>query len=306
MAAVGTRRWKASHGTVEVDASFEVLRSLPPHFLLRELQRRLMQDLSGSGKQHFQGLAQAAKAHPSFDNRIKAKLRLVDDATHLIEHITPESATCLLNQVAALSSGDRAEESTVACEASELSTADATEALPASLGGDSSLSSISACESAAYLEVEQDALECWWAEPLCKSAAMGSGKGKGMQICHVADDKAAVSQSGSALEGAMSPTDEAADEDCTGVAVAARPGGPGLELRGGADGGQADSGMRASDVDGIVAEQAIAKPAQGKDKLQPGRPRVRSLDAIRRDASAGVAISGEEVLLLGGCIIDTG
>ena len=53
-------------------------------------------------------------------------------------------------------------------------------------------------------------------------------------------------------------------------------------------------------------EAAKAQETVIKDKLQPGRPRVRSLDAVRRDAATGVAISGEEVLLLGGCIIDAG
>ena len=61
-----------------------------------------------------------------------------------------------------------------------------------------------------------------------------------------------------------------------------------------------------ADLDAHEENETVGDAAQGKDKLQPGRPRVRSLDAIRRDASTGVAISLEEVMLLGGCVIDTG
>ena len=71
-----------------------------------------------------------------------------------------------------------------------------------------------------------------------------------------AEEFAAEEASANPAQGRLGPIDESADEDCTGVAVAATPDGPGLELRGGADAGQADASMRASDVDGIVASSS--------------------------------------------------
>jgi len=93
-------RWSKSSGQVATMPIFDALRTGPPHTRTRELQRCLMQQLARTGKRHFQGLAQAAKAHGGqLSNRQCAKLRLIDDAAHLMDHITPESATAFFLEV---------------------------------------------------------------------------------------------------------------------------------------------------------------------------------------------------------------
>ena len=48
----------------------------------------------------FQGLAQGARHfRPQLDNRLSAKLRLVDDADHLLHHISPESCSEFVNEI---------------------------------------------------------------------------------------------------------------------------------------------------------------------------------------------------------------
>ena len=166
MAKAFGKRW--AHGAEQVIAlpSFEALRDVPPHHLLRELQRVLLVKLAGSGARHFQGLAQAGKAHDhNLDGRLRAKLRLVDDSTHLIGHLTPESATEFVNEIDRCVSVDGKVKS---CRASLGHGATSTPTGGGSnASGDSTLdlpetiSSVSLADSCT--ELEPDTLESWWA-----------------------------------------------------------------------------------------------------------------------------------------------
>jgi len=92
-------RW-AKERPVEALPAFGVLRGLPPHLLLAALKRELMCHCTGAAASHFQGLAQASR-RLGLDSRIAAKMRLVDDSHHLMEHLSPESATIFLREVQA-------------------------------------------------------------------------------------------------------------------------------------------------------------------------------------------------------------
>jgi hypothetical protein len=152
--AAGNKRWTHGCAQLEVHPTFDALRELPPHYLLRELQRTLLQGLARTGKRHFQGLAQAAKAHKScLDNRVCAKLRLVDDADHLLHHLTPESATEFLNDVMG----------TIAREDLGSSSHNSWPAPSPPPNGHVGLFAGSP-QPSELEELEPDTLQCWWNE----------------------------------------------------------------------------------------------------------------------------------------------
>ena len=98
--ASNNKRWAQHVGHTPVPPHFEALRHALRHLLLGELQHTLLLNLALPAKKHFQGLAAAAKFHKGMlDNRLAAKLRLVDDSHHLLEHLTPESAANFVQEI---------------------------------------------------------------------------------------------------------------------------------------------------------------------------------------------------------------
>ena len=101
--SAGASRWSSSRSQVIVPPAFEAVRHQPRHILLGELQHALLVTISGQAAMQFQGLAQGAKHYKGIiDNRVAAKLRLVDDCAHLMHHLTPESSAAFLHQVQCL------------------------------------------------------------------------------------------------------------------------------------------------------------------------------------------------------------
>lgn len=105
MGTTGQNRWAQRTGVIEVRPEFDLLRHLPRHLLLADLRKQLLLHLCDNAKQHYEGLSAGLKAlDPSLSrqtvSRLKAKLRLVDDAHHLLEHLTPESATVFCDEIA--------------------------------------------------------------------------------------------------------------------------------------------------------------------------------------------------------------
>jgi hypothetical protein len=107
--SLGQKRWNFTGKHASIVPAFEPLRFLPRHLLLAELQKCLLATLSGAAGMHFQGLAQAAKFHRGAfglrTNAVCAKLRLVDDAHHLLEHLTPESCSLLVSDIQSMVAG---------------------------------------------------------------------------------------------------------------------------------------------------------------------------------------------------------
>ena len=96
---------------------------------------------------HFEGLAQAAKYHRDcLDNRQSAKLRLIDDAFHLCDHLTPESCSVFLNEIKAT-----------------VNIGDMLPPPPPPLEGPS------------YASMEPDALEIWFADANADNGYVESG-----------------------------------------------------------------------------------------------------------------------------------
>lgn len=115
----GGKRRARQKETIQVWLAFALLRHLPRHLLLAELRKHLLLQLCGSSRVHYEGLSVASKAlNPGLSrqtiNRLKAKLRLIDDAHHLLEHLSPESATefCCGIDVALPSSAEGAKTNT--------------------------------------------------------------------------------------------------------------------------------------------------------------------------------------------------
>lgn len=84
---------------------FGIPRHLLRHILLTDVRKQLLLMLCGSAKQHFEGLSAAYTAlDPGLSrqslSRLKAKLRLLSDAHHLLEHLAPESASAFYNEIA--------------------------------------------------------------------------------------------------------------------------------------------------------------------------------------------------------------
>ena len=101
------KRWAHGGVLVQVDPGFDRLRYAPPHLLLGELKRACMVALTMGSGCHFEGLAQAAKFHRGcISNRQAAKLRLIDDAFHLVDHLTPESCTAFLLDIQCCAAGN--------------------------------------------------------------------------------------------------------------------------------------------------------------------------------------------------------
>ena len=98
--ASSRKRWSQLPGHTPVPPHFEALRHAPRHLLLGELQHTLLLNLALPAQKHFQGLATGAKYHRAkLDNRLAAKLRLIDDSHHLMEHLTPESAANFVQEI---------------------------------------------------------------------------------------------------------------------------------------------------------------------------------------------------------------
>ena len=77
---------------MQVDPTFDRLRFGSPHLLLGELKRACLSTLTKGSNCHFEGLAQAAKYHRgTINNRMAVKLRLVEDAYHLLDHLKVEA-----------------------------------------------------------------------------------------------------------------------------------------------------------------------------------------------------------------------
>jgi hypothetical protein len=96
------RKWGKVSPKVLPD--FEGLRHQPPQVLLAALHRRLVLELAGRVGVHYEGLAQAARdARSVIGAPLVAKMKMIDEAFHLMRHISPESCTiCFAELVAAL------------------------------------------------------------------------------------------------------------------------------------------------------------------------------------------------------------
>ena len=93
-------RWSEPRRQVWVQPCFEQLRGLPRHLLLAELQHEVLLATSQAARCKFQGFAQASK-RLGLGSRLAAKCRPVDDAHHLLNHLTPESSQLFLDEVLA-------------------------------------------------------------------------------------------------------------------------------------------------------------------------------------------------------------
>lgn len=102
---------------------------LPPHILLASLHRRLTLTMSQQAGAHYEGLAQAARdAKSVIGGSLAGKLRMVDEAAHLLRHLSPESCAICCSDLCAMlacyteDGGDSASPRSSLCSAEESST----------------------------------------------------------------------------------------------------------------------------------------------------------------------------------------
>jgi hypothetical protein len=133
------KRWKPAPVVLD---EFSALRHLPSHMLLAALHRRLVLNASAYAGGHYEGLAQGARdLRPLLGNQLATKLRLIDEAAHLVRHLSPESCSMVCADVDAALYGPN-----TACEHDVRHDEHASD---------------STCSS---IEQEPDRLECWWAD----------------------------------------------------------------------------------------------------------------------------------------------
>ena len=91
------KQWKASP---QVYHDFEMLCFQPPHLLLAALHRRLALELNSFAGGHYEGITQAGRdLRSELGNVLAAKLKVIDEAAHLVRHLSPESSTILCSEV---------------------------------------------------------------------------------------------------------------------------------------------------------------------------------------------------------------
>ena len=100
-----TRKW--GKRSPECLPEFDDLREQQPHALLAALHRRCVLQLGKVSSCHYDGLSQAARnAKLQLGAGMVTKLVLVDEAHHLLRHLSPESCTIVFSEVCAALGGD--------------------------------------------------------------------------------------------------------------------------------------------------------------------------------------------------------
>jgi hypothetical protein len=91
------KQWRAAP---RVPSEFDSLRFLPPHVLLAALHRHLVLEVSRQAGGHYEGLSQAARdSKHLLGNSLVNKLKVIDEAAHLIRHLSPESSAVCYHEV---------------------------------------------------------------------------------------------------------------------------------------------------------------------------------------------------------------
>jgi len=100
MLAVAMRK-RMGRAALGVLPAFEAVRFQAPHMLLAALHRRLILELGGHAGSHYEGLAQVGRdARPIIGGQMVTKIRFIDEAAHLLRHISQESCNICFQEMA--------------------------------------------------------------------------------------------------------------------------------------------------------------------------------------------------------------
>jgi hypothetical protein len=168
-----TRKWGkvAQHVLPEFDA----LRSQPPHALLAALHRGLIMELSGYAGTHYEGLTQAGRDDKLLiGGQMASKMRVIDEAAHLLRHISPESCSIYVGELRAALQSHSVNEGPASCNDSGSAKSSASEGTISSMqvgaASDEQKFNTLAERVAALdkmqmpVEVELDSVDAWFAD----------------------------------------------------------------------------------------------------------------------------------------------